>query len=56
MSGAPGLTSSPVSRVRGFLAHLRLNGFAVGPAEAEAAVSFIAAIDPPNGVASKLGL
>jgi uncharacterized protein len=57
MSGAPAMTgAAPVSRVRGFLAHLRLNGFTVGPAEAEAAVSFIAAIDPPDAVATRLGL
>jgi uncharacterized protein with von Willebrand factor type A (vWA) domain len=56
MSGASGLTAAPVSRLRGFLAHLRLNGFTVGPAEAEAAVSLIAAIDPPDAVATRLGL
>jgi uncharacterized protein with von Willebrand factor type A (vWA) domain len=56
MSGASGLTAAPVSRLRGFLAHLRLNGFTVGPAEAEAAVSLIATIDPPDAVATRLGL
>jgi uncharacterized protein len=57
MSGRPVPTAAaPVSRLRGFLAHLRLNGFTVGPAEAEAAVSLVAAIDPPDAVASKLGL
>jgi uncharacterized protein len=57
MSGAAGMTGSPpVARVRGFLAHLRLNGFTVGPAEAEAAVSLIAAIDPPDAIATRLGL
>lgn len=57
MSGTPGAPAAgPVARVRGFLAHLRLNGFTVGPAEAEAAVSLIAAIDPPDAVATRLGL
>jgi uncharacterized protein with von Willebrand factor type A (vWA) domain len=56
MSGPSGLTAAPVSRLRGFLAHLRLNGFTVGPAEAEAAVSLIAAIDPPDAAATRLGL
>jgi uncharacterized protein len=42
--------------MRGFLAHLRLNGFTVGPAEGEAAVSLIATIDPPDAVATRLGL
>jgi len=57
VSGTTSITGkTPVSRVRGFLAHLRLNGFTVGPAEAEAAVSLIAAIDPPDAVATRLGL
>jgi uncharacterized protein len=57
MSGAPGTArAEPLARMRGFLAHLRLNGFTVGPAEAEAAISFIAAMDPPDAAATKLGL
>jgi uncharacterized protein len=57
MSATPRPTAAaPVSRMRGFLAHLRLNGFTVGPAEAEAAVSLIATIDPPDAVATRLGL
>jgi uncharacterized protein len=48
--------AAPVSRVRGFLAHLRLNGFTVGPAEAQAAVSLITAIEPPDAAATRLGL
>jgi uncharacterized protein len=57
MSAAPGTAAAePLSRMRGFFAHLRLNGFTVGPAEAEAAVSLIAAIDPPDSVATRLGL
>ena len=57
MSGTAGATAAaPLSRVRGFLAHLRFNGFTVGPAEAEAALSLIAAVDPPDAVATRLGL
>ncbi len=45
-----------VVRLRGFMAHLRLNGFTVGPGETEAALSFIAAAAPLDAAVAKLGL
>ncbi len=48
--------SGPVARLSGFMAHLRLNGFAVGPGETEAALAFLGAGDPPDAAAARLGL
>ena len=45
MSATPGMLSQqmPLSaRVTGFMAHLRLNGVPVGPAESESALAFLA--------------
>ena len=45
MSAAPGTLAEqmPLSaRVAGFMAHLRLNGMPVGPAESESALAFLA--------------
>lgn len=55
MTGAAA-TLGPVARVRGFMAHLRLNGFAVGPGETEAALAFLSAGDPTDGASARLGL
>lgn len=59
MSG-PGATSPPLvgpaARLSGFMAHLRLNGFAVGPGETETALAFLAAGEPLDAVAARLGL
>lgn len=47
---------SPVTRVAGFMAHLRLNGFSVGLAESEAALSFLVAGDALDRRVARLGL
>ena len=46
----------PAARLGGFMAHLRRNGFAVGPGEAEAALAFLGASDPGDPAAARLGL
>jgi uncharacterized protein with von Willebrand factor type A (vWA) domain len=43
-------------RVSGFMAHLRRNGFTVGPGETELVLSWFAANDPMDGATAKLGL
>ena len=56
---APGATSplvGPAARLSGFMAHLRLNGFAVGPGETETALAFLAAGDPLDAMGARLGL
>jgi uncharacterized protein with von Willebrand factor type A (vWA) domain len=45
-----------VARLSGFMAHLRLNGFAVGPGETEAALAFLAAGDLADAATIRLGL
>ena len=50
------LNPGPLARVQGFMAHLRLNGFAVGPGETEAVLSFLAAGDPTDQDSARLGL
>ena len=56
MSAPPAGFAGPVARVSGFMAHLRRNGFAVGPAETEAALSFLLAADPTDAAEARLGL
>ena len=51
---APGV--GPAARLSGFMAHLRRNGFAVGPGETEAALTFLDACDPGDAAAARLGL
>jgi uncharacterized protein with von Willebrand factor type A (vWA) domain len=46
----------PAERMAGFMAHLRLNGFTVGPGETEAALAFLEAAAPPDAQRAKLGL
>lgn len=46
----------PTARLRGFMAHLRLNGFAVGPGESETALAFLGASDPADATAARLAL
>jgi uncharacterized protein with von Willebrand factor type A (vWA) domain len=46
----------PASRLRGFMAHLRLNGFTVGPGETETALAFLAATDPTDAASARLAL
>ena len=53
---APPAASGPAVRLRGFMAHLRLNGFTVGPGETEAALAFLAAGDLDDAAASRLAL
>jgi uncharacterized protein with von Willebrand factor type A (vWA) domain len=48
--------AGPVARLRGFVAHLRLNGFALGPRESEAALAFLAAAGPLEAATARLGL
>ncbi len=48
--------AGPAARLSGFMAHLRRNGFAVGPGETEAALAFLAAGDPTDVAAARLGL
>src|SRR5438309_2360555 len=45
----------PAARVAGFLAHLRRNGFAVGPGEAEIALDALAAGSLTTTTAARLG-
>src|SRR3569623_3527495 len=44
----------PSERVAGFVAHLRRSGYRIGPAEAEATLSFLAAGADPIG--ARLGM
>ncbi|HYM32582.1 MAG TPA: VWA domain-containing protein [Candidatus Cybelea sp.] len=44
------------ARMSGFMAHLRRNGFAVGPGETELVLSTLAANEFPNADAARLGL
>jgi uncharacterized protein with von Willebrand factor type A (vWA) domain len=53
---AAAINPGPLARVRGFIAHLRLNGFTVGPGETEAVLSFLAAGDPTDQESARLGL
>lgn len=57
---APGAAApafpGPAARLSGFMAHLRRNGFAVGPGETETALAFLAAGDPTDAVAARLAL
>lgn len=46
---------TPAGRIAGFTAHLRLNGFALGPAETADAAALLAAM-PPDPAAARLGL
>ena len=46
----------PSARVAGFVAHLRRNGFMIGPGEAEAALGFLAAGDAADAQAARLGM
>jgi uncharacterized protein len=49
-------SSGAVARLRGFMAHLRLNGFAVGPGETKTALAFLAAGDLADAATVRLGL
>jgi uncharacterized protein len=54
---SPGLTHTPIAaRMAGFMAHLRLNHFAVGPEETRAALSLIERIDLGDATQVRLGL
>ena len=46
----------PAARLSGFMAHLRLNGFAVGPGESEAALAFLAESDAVDAASARLAL
>jgi len=46
----------PSARIAGFVAHLRRNGFMIGPGEAEAALGFLAAGDAADAQAARLGM
>lgn len=46
----------PAARMAGFMAHLRLNGFTVGPGETEAALTFLGLADPPDAHGIRLGM
>ncbi|MGO8921034.1 MAG: vWA domain-containing protein [Stellaceae bacterium] len=48
--------AGPVARLSGFMAHLRRNGFTVGPGETEAALAFLSAGDPTDAASARLGL
>lgn len=59
MTGArhrAGNGETPATRIAGFMAHLRLNGFSVGLAESEAALSFLAVGDALDRRVVRLGL
>lgn len=49
------LTTSS-TRMSGFIAHLRLNGFVLGPAETADALNFLDHAESPNLAAARLGL
>ena len=46
----------PSERVRGFLAHLRANGYPLGPAETAAAAAYLARLGVPDEMRARLGL
>ena len=50
------MPSGAASRMTGFMAHLRHNGFAVGPGETELVLSALAANEFPDVSAARLGL
>lgn len=50
------LLPRPAARMAGFMAHLRLNGFAIGPGETEAALAFLGMADPPDARGIRLGM
>ena len=50
------MPSGAASRMTGFMAHLRHNGFAVGPCETELVLSTLAANEFPDVSAARLGL
>jgi uncharacterized protein with von Willebrand factor type A (vWA) domain len=52
-----GITDAPIAaRMAGFMAHLRLNHFAVGPAETRAALSLVERLDLADATGVRLGL
>ena len=54
---APGIGAEALTgRVAGFVAHLRLNDFALGPAESAAALELLGDLDPCDPRAARLGL
>jgi len=48
--------TGPATALRGFMAHLRLNGFTLGPGETQAALAFLAAAEPLDAATARLGL
>jgi uncharacterized protein with von Willebrand factor type A (vWA) domain len=48
--------TGPAAAMRGFMAHLRLNGFTLGPGETQAALAFLAAAEPTDAATARLGL
>ncbi len=52
----PARASGPAERLAGFAAHLRLNGVAAGPAETEAAMTALAAVDAADPGQARLAL
>lgn len=48
--------TGPATAMRGFMAHLRLNGFTLGPGETQAALAFLAAAEPLDAATARLGL
>ena len=47
---------APSEKVSGFIAHLRLNGFPIGPAETMDALALLNQIDWPQAHVARLGL
>ncbi len=47
---------SPAARMGGFIAHLRYNGFAIGPSETRDALAFLEADRMPDARSARLGL
>ncbi|MEM7507297.1 MAG: VWA domain-containing protein [Pseudomonadota bacterium] len=48
--------SGPAERVAGFIAHLRMNGYAVGPAETADALAALASVDATDPAAARLAM
>jgi len=56
MGAAAAVDRGATARMIGFIAHLRQNGFAVGPGETELVLSTLAAAEFPDAEATRLGL
>lgn len=52
----PSIDQLPSEKMSGFIAHLRYNGFLVGPAETIDALAYLDLVDPPEARQTRIGL